>query len=511
EPVDLKYDGRTVQGYTNETIASALFASGYDIYSRSLKYHRPRGMFCAIGKCASCMMTVNGVPDVRTCDVYCNEHMKIESQNSWGSVRNDLLSVLNFTNLKPGFYYKMFKRPGFLRNTYLTVMRKFSGFGSMPSAPYTPPKKMEDRKVEEYKTDVAVVGGGPAGMVAAINAAKYGAKVILIEEQPHLGGQLVKQIHRFFGSAQHEARAGVRGITLAKQFSEEAKQYPKLTIWTNSSLVGIFDDNLLGVIKEDKYVKILPKKVIIATGAYERTLIFENNDLPGVFGAGGAQTLANLHGVKPGTEAIIVGSGNVGLIVAYQLLQAGVKVKKVIEAAPTIGGWFVHAAKIRRLGVEILTSHTITRALGRKRVKGARIAQLDEKWNVIKGTEKDVSCDLICLSVGLKPTYDLFLSRKAEVLHLPELGGHVPIRTKELETSVPGLYVAGDASGIEEATTAVLEGKIAGISAIFALGMKNKEAEKERGKAVHDLEEVRSSPHSAKVVEGIEKATFAQR
>ncbi|MHA1917746.1 MAG: FAD-dependent oxidoreductase [Candidatus Ranarchaeia archaeon] len=505
EKVAIKFDNKEVEAYTNETIASSLFASGFDIFSRSIKYHRPRGMFCAIGKCASCMMTVNGIPNVRTCDVYCKDNMKIESQNSWGSVKNDLLSVMNFVNLKPGFYYKMFKRPSFLRNTYLKVMRNFSGFGSKSKKPVKI-KNLEDfKETQKIDKEIVVIGGGPAGITAAINAAKSGAEVILVEEKPHLGGQLVKQIHRFFGSAQHEAKAGVRGIKLAKVFAEQIDDNPKIDLWLNSRLMGVFENLTLGIIKNGEFVKVFPKKLIIATGAYEKTLVFDNNDLPGVFGAGGAQTLANLHGVKPGSEAVIIGSGNVGLIVAYQLLQAGVKVKKIIEAAPKIGGYFVHAAKVRRMGVDILTSHTIVKAKGRNKVKAAQIACLDENWNVIKGSEQEIKCDLICISVGLKPTYDPLLLAGADINFIPQLGGHVPRTTKFQETSVSNLYAAGDASGVEEATTAVLEGKVAGLSAAISLGYENNQAQNERKKALNDLDEVRSSPHSARVVEGIKK------
>ncbi|MEM3698970.1 MAG: FAD-dependent oxidoreductase, partial [Archaeoglobaceae archaeon] len=221
--------------------------------------------------------------------------------------------------------------------------------------------------------DILVIGGGPAGMSAAINAGKYGAKVLIIDENPFLGGQLVKQTHRFFGSAKH--RAGTRGIRIAKILEEELRKIPSVDIRLETKAFGVYGREV-GAVEKEKLLRIIPKKIVVATGAYERTLIFENNDLPGVYGAGGVQTLMNVYGIKPGNRGLIVGSGNVGLILSYQLLQAGVDVSAIVEAMPRIGGYFVHAAKVRRLGVPIYVRHTILRALGKDRVEGAIIAQL---------------------------------------------------------------------------------------------------------------------------------------
>jgi sarcosine oxidase subunit alpha len=201
-------------------------------------------------------------------------------------------------------------------------------------------------------------------------------------------------------------------------------------------------------------------------------LVFPNNDLPGVYGAGGVQTLVNVYGVKPGKKVLMVGSGNVGLIVSYQLLQAGMEVKAVVEALPKIGGYFVHAAKLRRFGVPIYVSHTVKEVHGRDRVEGATIVRLDEDWNEIPGTEKRIDCDIVCLAVGLSPSVRLVSQTGAEVVYVPEAGGFVALHNEYMETSRRGVFVAGDLSSIEEASVAMLEGKIAGLSAIKRLGMR---------------------------------------
>jgi len=502
------FNGKKVEGYENETVAAALYAMGVRIFSRSFKYHRPRGFFCAIGKCSSCLMRVNGVPNVRTCMVRVQEGMVVESEHAFPSAEHDIYSVMDYIPFisKPGFYLKTFIRPRFLYGTYQKVIRKFTGLGKFPTkkAVYKPPK--ENPLIE---TDIAVIGGGPAGLSAAIYAAKLGANVILIDENWRLGGQLIKQTHRFFGSARHEA--GIRGIRIAEDLTRQVEELKdKITVMLEATATGYYAEGIIGVVQKGKFIKIKPKRTIIATGAYERTLVFENNDLPGVYGAGGVQTLMNVYGVKPGNEGLMVGAGNVGLIVTYQLLQAGVKVKAIVEAMPKVGGYLVHAAKVRRLGVPIYTRHTILKAYGNKKVEGAIIVELDDKWNPIPGTEKNIKCDFICISVGLNPTHELLYQAGATLKYVRELGGFVPLRNKYMETDAKGVFVAGDASGIEEASTAIMEGRIAGITAALQLGYGDESAIKLREEIMKDLEEMRSGPFGEPIVRGIKKVLIEE-
>jgi len=228
-----------------------------------------------------------------------------------------------------------------------------------------------------------------------------------------------------------------------------------------------------------------------------------------VYGAGGVQTLMNAYAIKPGMRALVVGSGNVGLILSYQLLQSGVKVVAIVEALPRIGGYLVHAAKVRRQGVEILTSHTVVRALGGKRVRGAVIAQVDDSFNPIPGTERRLDCDLICVAVGLTPTYELAAQAGAQAIFVPELGGFVARRTKFMEVS-DGVYVAGDVSGIEEATTAMLEGQIVGIHSSLKLGHGLPQDEKQLDAWIKRLHEERTGPFGEKIRRGLENVLIPE-
>ena len=195
--------------------------------------------------------------------------------------------------------------------------------------------------------------------------------------------------------------------------------------------------------------------------------------LPGVIGAGAAQTMANIHGIRPGNTILMVGSGNVGVIVSYQILQAGARVAAVIYAAPKIGGYAVHAAKIARAGVPFFMSHTIKEAHGKDRVEGATIIEVDDSWKPIPGTEKQFEIDTVCIAVGLNPSTQLIRMAGCKMVHSPVLGGQLPAHDLNQETSIKGLYVAGDASGIEEASTAIIEGRIAGLAIAHSLGYLN--------------------------------------
>lgn len=322
-----------------------------------------------------------------------------------------------------------------------------------------------------YETDLLVIGGGAAGLCAAAEAAGAGAKVTVIESDLHAGGQLVKQTHKFFGSK--DEYAGTRGYKIADILLEEiAGLGDRVQISCNSTVTGYYpEDGVYTVMQgEEEYYRIKAKKAVIATGAQERMIPFTNNDLPGVYGAGAVQTLMNVYGVVPGKRVVMVGAGNIGLIVSYQLKQAGVEVAAVVEAMPKIGGYWVHAAKIRRLGIPILLRHTVVEAVGDKILEGAVIQELDDKFQLIGEPEK-IECDIICMAVGLTPTTELFWQAGCKMQYVPQLCGYVPYRDKSMRTSNPDIWVAGDASGIEEASAAMVEGRVAGHSAAKALGL----------------------------------------
>ena len=350
------------------------------------------------------------------------------------------------------------------------------------------------------RTELAIIGAGCAGLTAAIEAAGAGVQVTLIDEHSRPGGQLFKQIHKFFGSYAH--LAGVRGHDIAECLLDECRNLG-VRVLMSTVAYGIFPEpppdprgagfparqrgsreagawepakngrptrrgpgGLVGIATPTGIDELQAGRIIIATGAAENPLAFPGWTLPGVMGAGAAQTLMNVYRVLPGRRALIVGAGNVGLIVGFQLRQAGADVVAVVEAADRIGGYLIHAAKLMRTGVPILLRHTVTQASGNAKVEQAVVEPLAGA----NGQRLTFDADCICIAVGLSPLAELPHMAQCRLAHMRELGGHVPMHDENMETSQPGIYVAGDVAGVEEANTAMDEGRLAGLAAAESLG-----------------------------------------
>ena len=332
--------------------------------------------------------------------------------------------------------------------------------------------------------ELAIVGAGPAGLSAAIEARRAGANVLLIDENARPGGQLFKQIHKFFGSKAH--KAGIRGFNIGNELLQESELLG-INTWLNGEVCGIEDGHNLWVVRDRSYSEIVKaKKIIIATGATENAVTFPGWDLPGVMGAGAAQTMINVNRVLPGKKIIMLGSGNVGVIVAYQLLQAGGEVVAILEAAPKLGGYGVHTAKVSRAGVPFYVSHTIKQAFGTEHVEAVEIVELDSAFRQIAGTEQILEVDTVCLATGLTPLTELAWLAGCKFDFIPSLGGHLPIHDDKMHSTQPDIFIAGDISGIEEASTAMEEGRLAGINAAAELGYISEEEAEVRSQETRD-------------------------
>ena len=356
--------------------------------------------------------------------------------------------------------------------------------------------------------EILVVGGGPAGLMAAIHAAEAGAKVLLVERADRLGGQLIKQTHKFFGSKAEYA--GERGIDIANKLITASQELSGITIWHNAVVLGVYPDGVVTISHNGIFCTVKPQKMIIATGASEKAMAFPNNDLPGIYGAGAVQTLMNVHGVLPGKRMLMVGAGNIGVIVAYQLLQAGVEVVGIVEAGPQVGGYKVHAAKLLRQGVPIYTSHSIKSAHGHSCLEAVTICKLDKDWKPIEGTEQYIEIDGLCLAVGLSPLTELLWQAGCEMKFVGELGGYVPLRDSNQQTTRADIYVAGDVSGVEEASAAMVEGKIAGLYVASVLGYRKDSFLQDFQVAKMQLNALRSGPASTKICSGLSKVVLEE-
>ena len=356
------------------------------------------------------------------------------------------------------------------------------------------------------EVELLIIGSGPAGLCAALSAAASGARVLILERSFRPGGQLVKQTHMFFGSERQYASH--RGVDIAEILLKKLAEYgDRIELMCSAVAVGFYEDNVVTVLKDEKrYFKLKARSVICATGAFEKSLAFPNNDLPGIYGAGAVQTLMNVYGVRPGNRVLMVGAGNIGVIVSYQLLQAGIEVAAVLDAAPRIGAYLVHASKLARMGVPILCSHTVKEAIGTDCLEAAVVCRVDEQFRPVPGTERRFDVDVMCISVGLSPLNELLAMRGAEMVYVPQLSGQVPLRTENCETGIPGIFVAGDASGIEEASSAMAEGWLAGLCAAAKLGHVPADFEARRQEYLKQLADLRSGPVGERIRAGMQRS-----
>ena len=450
--VEFEFDGRRIQAHEGDTIASALYPAGVRIFSRSFKYHRPRGLLCVSGACPNCLMTVDGVPNVRTCAEPVRPGMKVRHQNAWPSLEHDSLAILDrFDRLMPvGFFYKTFHRPKLLWHIAEPVIRRVAGLGSVDieSVPTS-------RYRHEYKhTDVAVVGGGAAGMAAALSAAGAGARVVLIDDQPLLGGSLR------FDSRSYGDVPGTRestGVRIGAELAASVHSADGIEVLSSATAFGLYEDNLLGVLGDTRTIKLRARNVIVATGSYESPLVFDRNDLPGVMLSTGMQRLIRLYGIRPGNTAMVATSGDQGYYAALDLLEADVRIAVLVDTRPGFPRGLDAAASLQSRGVLVLTSHAMLRAEGTKRVVGGAVARLVDGRPTTE--ERQFDCDLIAVSGGSQPADSLLRQAGCVFGYDESLDRMVP---REMAS---GVFAAGEVAGAVDPRRAVLQGRVAGLQA----------------------------------------------
>ena len=449
-PVIFEFNGRQFQAYEGDTIASALYAAGVRIFSRSFKYHRSRGLLCVAGACPNCLMTVDGVPNVRACATRVEPGMRVRHQNAWPSQERDFLSVLDrLGRLMPvGFYYKTFHTPKLFWKAARPILRQVAGLGRVGQDPSPSPHHHEFRH-----TDVAVVGGGPAGMAAAI-AASAGARVVLVDDQPVLGGSL-RYDSRTSVSLPGMGEASALGS--ARKLAMEVEANDRIEVLSEATAFGLYEGRLLGITLGGSMIRLRAGRVVIATGQQETPLIFDRNDIPGVMLSTGLQRLIHLYGVKPGTTAMVGTTGDQGYYAALDLLQAGMRIAVLADTRPTFPDRLDAARELRNSGVLVLPSHTLARAEGVKKVVGGVVSKLQDGRTTTE--ERQFDADIIAMSGGFEPAVSLLQQAGAKLAYDEASGETRPSELPE------GVFAAGGAAGAQSLGETILQGQIAGTEA----------------------------------------------
>lgn len=474
--VTLYYRNEPVRAFAGETVASALIASGVKVFSRSFKYHRPRGPFCLSGQCARCTMTVDGRMHVKICQIPVREGMRVEPQ---GDVDRDIKSLADKLSwaMPAGFYYKSLYKPKFVWKKAAKSLRKAPGnLGEV--RPLT--KKVRFDEVN-LTPELLVVGGGLAGMEAALVGTKAGVRVVLIETEPHLGG-----FQRF---------QGPEGQGPVKELITQLEGHENLRILTSTTASSLYPDGLMVCIQsihDDDFVErswlVRPKVTVLATGTISRPLVFTNDDRPGIILPEAAQRLIHLWGLKPGRQALVTGGDDYMVRVALDLAAHGTEVVGVADYRTEGLGEPLNKA-LTEAGIEYLPGWNVSEAKGNRTVEGAEGTNLDGS------NSRSFKCDLIVASAGRSPIHKLLGQAGSMMVHDQKLNLHLP------QDLPPAYATAGRLLGLEDPEAIRAQGRLAGAEVLAGLGIDTSEVETQARAVLSnspDLHPIARQPYRAK-------------
>ena len=455
EQLSLTFGRQCLRGLAGDTVATALFANNVRIFGRSLKYHRPRGLYSLDGECANACMAVDGVPNVFVETLPLKDGMQVRVQNVKGSARFDLLGVLDRLDvfMPAGFYYRTLHKPAAIWPLAMKQVRKAAGLGKI-----SPDFAMPGIFDEIYPAaEVCVIGGGPAGMSAALAAAEAGCRTLLLEARPHLGG--------CFDYRPAPYRQGQALYQRSRELVRAVEENGQIRVLTRTSLAGVYGGNRVAAIQtgtgadpfDHRYVEICTQSLVVATGCTERPLLFEHNERPGVMQAGCAHRLARTYGLLPGKEAVFSVGHDLGIEAAVDLADLGVRIHCVADIRQDGQDPQLLRALDRR-GILVLTGWVAVRAHGGKTVGGVTLA-------TVEGTvRRRFSCDLLVASAGLTPVNAPLTLAGARLAHDRHTGYFLPVKIPEK------IFSAGRMTGLDHPLAVETSGELAGWRAAAVCG-----------------------------------------
>ncbi len=472
KPLTFIFNGKEYQGYQGDTLASAMLANGIDVVGRSFKYSRPRGIIACGAEEPNAVLQLGAteatqVPNVRATQQELFYGLVAASTNGWPSVDNDLMGIIGKVGGKmmpPGFYYKTFMYPQSLWDTYESMIRKAAGLGRSPLQ-----NDLDTYDSVNQHCDVMIVGAGPAGLAAALTAARGGARVIIADEQNEFGGSLLSSKETLDGKPAAEWVSSV---------VEELSSYEDVLLLPRSTVNGYHDHNFLTIHQRctdhlvdkapDNQVRqrmhrVRAKWVVLATGAHERPLVFSNNDVPGCMLCNAVSSYINRYGVVPGNDLVVMTTNDYGYQAALDWDDAGRKVVAIVDTRATSSGDRVEAA--RKRGLKIICGAAVIEVQGSKRVSGVSIASISGSGDKVIGPVTNLKADTVATSGGWSPVIHLSCHTGSRPTWSDEVVGFLPGPTVQKQLS------AGGINGQYETAAALNEGLEAGQKALSEIGL----------------------------------------
>ncbi|MBR9979636.1 MAG: (2Fe-2S)-binding protein [Desulfatitalea sp.] len=456
QTLTIRYNGKNLRGYAGDTVASLLYGCGERIFSRSLKYRRPRGLYSLDGECSNAMMSVDGWPNTNAETTPARHGMVVTPQNVVGSLEWDPMGWMDHLAfvMPAGFYYKLFHKPARLWPLAIKGIRQAAGLGKLQ------PEATFDCRCDAIypNTDVCVVGGGPAGMSAALAAAENGLRVVLLEARPHLGG-----------FCDYRVRAEKGGMPLYQwvgALADEVRATENIRVLTHAPVVGVYPDQRITAFQRGsaadvfdlRYIEIAATSVVVATGCIERPLLFASNDRPGIMQIGCAHRLLHTYGIRPAANAVFSVAHDLGLEAAIDMHDQGVTVHCVADAREDGQDPQMLSALAQR-GIPHWRGWVAQVAHGRRQLRGVTLSNLTGTF------KKRIGCELLVASAGLTPLTGLVTLAGGALAFDHHTGFFLPQRLP------PAVQVCGRIRGLHDPSSLSADGTLAGLRAAADCGL----------------------------------------